>query len=142
MTSLGEQGHLAYHMFTNVIKLSVNQRVQGLNIEQSQFRDLLMRLRTGDCTEPDWQLLLTRKPNKVQNVSEFHDATRLYFSNEEVANYNFDKLSALPHPIARVNARHSKSANLNFRLQEKMRLDKLADQTCRTIREECDSSNT
>ena len=107
MTSLGEQGHLAYHMFTNVIKLSVNQRVQGLNIEQSQFRDLLMRLRTGDCTEPDWQLLLTRQPNKVQNVSEFHDATRLYFSNEEVANYNFDKLSALPHPIARVNARHS-----------------------------------
>ena len=35
-----------------------------------------------------------------------------------------------------------KSANLNFRLQEEMRLDKLADQTCRTIQEECDSSNT
>ena len=35
-----------------------------------------------------------------------------------------------------------KSATLNFRLQEEMRLDKLADQTCRTVREECDSSNT
>ena len=35
-----------------------------------------------------------------------------------------------------------KSANLNFRLQEEMRLDKLADKTCRTIQEECDSSNT
>ena len=107
MTPLSEQGHLAYHMFTNVIKLSVNQRVQGLNIEQSQFRDLLMRLRTGDCTESDWQLLLTRQPNKAQNVSEFDDATRLYFSNEEVANYNFEKLSALHQPIARVHARHS-----------------------------------
>ena len=28
-SSLGEQGHLAYLMFTKVIKLSVNQRVQG-----------------------------------------------------------------------------------------------------------------
>ena len=50
---------------------------------------------------PDWQLLLTRQRNKAQNVSEFHDVTRLYFSNEEVANYNFEKLSALQQPIAR-----------------------------------------
>jgi len=46
-------------MFTNVIKLLVNQRVQSSNPEQSQFRELLMRLRTGDCTEQDWKLLLT-----------------------------------------------------------------------------------
>jgi len=98
-SSVGEQGHLAYHMFTNVIKLSVNQRVQGLNIQQSQFRNLLMQLRTGDCTEPDWKLLLTQQPSKAQNLSEFQDATRLYFSNEEVANYNFEKLSAPMHVI-------------------------------------------
>ena len=66
-----------------------------------------MRLRTGDSTEPDWKLLLTQQPSEAQNMSEFQDATRLYFSNEEVANYNFEKLSALHHPIARVNARHS-----------------------------------
>ena len=40
-------------------------------------------------------------------MTEFQNATRLYFSNEEVANYNFEKLSALHNPIARVNARHS-----------------------------------
>ena len=28
-SSTGEQGYLAYHMFGNVVKLSVNQRVQG-----------------------------------------------------------------------------------------------------------------
>ena len=50
-SSVGKQDHLAYLMFNNVIKLSVNQRVQGTNPEQSQFRDLLMRLCTGDCTE-------------------------------------------------------------------------------------------
>ena len=106
-SSIGEQGHLAYLMFTNVIKLSVNQRVQGSNPEQSQFRELLMRLRTGDYTEQDWKLLLTRQPTNAQNSVEFQDATRLYFSDEEVANYNVEKLSALQHPIACVNARHS-----------------------------------
>jgi len=52
-SSIGEQGHLAYLMFANVIKLSANQRVRGTNPEQTQFRNLLMRLRTGDCTEQD-----------------------------------------------------------------------------------------
>lgn len=75
-------------MFTNEIKLSVNQRVQG----SSQFRELLMRLRTGDCTEQDWKLLLTQQSTNAPNLVEFQDATRLYFSNEEVANYNVEKL--------------------------------------------------
>lgn len=66
-----------------------------------------MRLRTGDCTEQDWKLLLTRQPTNAPNLVEFQNATRLYFSNEEVANYNIEKLSALQHPIACVNARHS-----------------------------------
>lgn len=74
---------------------------------KSQFRDLLMRLRTGDYTEQDWKLLLTRQPSNTTNLTKFQNATRLYFSNEEVANYNFEKLSALYNPIARVNARHS-----------------------------------
>ncbi|XP_068687691.1 ATP-dependent DNA helicase pif1-like [Montipora foliosa] len=44
----------------------------------------------------------------ISSLVEFQDATRLYFSNEEVANYNVEKkLSALQHPIACVNARHS-----------------------------------
>ena len=51
------RGYLAYHMFTVVFKLSVNHIVQGINIEQTQFRELLMRLSTGDSTEPDWHLL-------------------------------------------------------------------------------------
>ena len=112
-------------MFNNVIKLSVNQRVQGTNPEQSQFRDLLMRLRTGDCTEQDWKLLLTRQPSNTTNLTEFQNATRLYFSNEEVANYNFEKLSALHNLIAHVNARHSSD------LAKKASPDEMAGQeTC------------
>ena len=44
-SSIGEEGHLAHFMFNDVVKLSVNQRVQGTNPQQTQFRDLLMRLR-------------------------------------------------------------------------------------------------
>ena len=105
--SIQEQGHLAYFMFNNVVKLTVNQRVQGLSPEQAQFRDLLMHLRTGDCNETDWKLLLTRQPSIVQHLADFKDATRLYYSNDEVANFNFEKLSELKQPIATINARHS-----------------------------------
>ena len=106
-SSISEQGHLAYRMFSTVVKLSVNLRVQGLSQEQNQFRDLLMRLRSGDSDETDWELLLSRQPSKAQNISEFQDATRLFFSNEDVASYNFKKLSELNQPIACINARHS-----------------------------------
>ena len=50
---------------------------------------------------------MTRQPNSASNLTEFQDATRLYFSNEQIANYNFEKLSALHHPVAHINARHS-----------------------------------
>lgn len=81
--------------------------MQGLNPQQTQFRDLLMRLRTGESTESDWKHLLSRQPSQAQNVTEFQDATRPFFGNEEVANYNFKKLSMLQQPIARMNGRHS-----------------------------------
>ena len=41
---VGEQGYLTYKMFDNVVKLNVNQRVQGHNPEQTRFRDLLLRI--------------------------------------------------------------------------------------------------
>lgn len=78
--SLQEQGHLAYFMFNNVVKLTVNQRVQRISPEQTQFRELLMHLRTGDCNEDDWKLLLTRQPSVIKDLDHFKDATRLYIA--------------------------------------------------------------
>ena len=43
-----------------LVKLTVNQRVQGMTSEQVQFRDLLLRLRKGKSTVDDWNLLMTR----------------------------------------------------------------------------------
>jgi hypothetical protein len=108
--AVGEQGHQAYHMFDKVVKLTVNQRVQGMTSEQVQFRDLLLRLRKGNSTVDDWKLLLTRQPSNVTNLCDFEDSTRLFYSNEQVANYNHEQLTKLEHPIAHINARHSSRA--------------------------------
>ena len=40
--AVGEQGFQAYHMLNKVVKLTVNQRVQGMTPEQVQFTDLLL----------------------------------------------------------------------------------------------------
>ena len=102
--AVGEQGYQAYHMFDKVVKLTVNQRVQGMTFEQVQFRDLLLRLRKGESTVDDWKLLLTCQPS---NVTDFEDATTLFYSNEQVANYNHEQLTKLGHPIGHINACHS-----------------------------------
>ena len=65
----------------------------GSSYEQQQFRDLLLRLRKGESTHEDWQLLLSRQPSNVQNIAEFDDATRLFYSNEEVSSYNHNQLN-------------------------------------------------
>ena len=109
-SDVGEQGYQTYRMFDKVVKLTVNQRVQGMNVEQINFRELLLRLRKGESTVEDWQLLLTRQPSGIPNLSEFEDAIRLFYSNEQVANYNHEQLTKLEHPIAHINARHSSAS--------------------------------
>ncbi len=42
LNAVGEQGCQAYYTFDKVVKLTVNQRVQGNNNEQVNFRDLLL----------------------------------------------------------------------------------------------------
>ena len=107
LNTVGEQGYQAYHMFDKVVKLAVNQRVQGMTSEQVQFRDLLLRLRKGESTVNDWKLLLTHQPSNITNLCDFEDCTRLFYSNEQVANYNHEQLTKLENPIAHINARHS-----------------------------------
>ena len=108
--AVGEQGNQAYHMFDKVAKLTVNQCVQGMKPhEQVQFRDLLLQLRKGESTVDDWKLLLTRQPSNVTNLCDFKNSTRLFYSNEQVANFSHEQLTKLEHPkyIAHINACHS-----------------------------------
>ena len=104
---IAEQGYLAYRMFDNVVELDVNQRVRGNEKDQVIFKGILSRLRTAEITLSDWKLLLTRQPNVVLNINDFAGATRLYYSNEEVAKYNYDHSVKLNTPVAEIHARHS-----------------------------------
>ena len=47
-------------MFDKVVKLTVNQCVQGITSEQVQFRDLFLRLCKGDSTVDDWEITSER----------------------------------------------------------------------------------
>ena len=104
---VGEQGHFAYLMFNKVVVLTENQRVKGSDPAQSSFKQLLSRLRNGETTEADWNCLLSRQPLSIKDIHNFENATRLYYSNEDVAMFNYNQLIKIKHPIAQVNARHS-----------------------------------
>ena len=106
---IAEQGYYTYMMFNNVVTLTVNQRVKGSDPEQIVFRDLLLRLRSGETSENDWKLLLRRQPLHANNIEQFKTATRLFYTNEQVANYNYDSLLQLKQPIAKIDAKHSSS---------------------------------
>ena len=51
--------------------------------------------------------MLTRQPSHISNLEEFQQSIRLFYSNDEVAKFNYDHLLDLKQPIAQINARHS-----------------------------------
>ena len=115
---IAEQGSLAYKMFNNVVILDVNQRIRGSQHDQTLFKGILSRLRIGELSCNDWKLLLARQPTVLSNLNDFIDATRLYYSNDEVAKFNYDHLMQLETPIAEICARHSGSNAKSVSAQE------------------------
>ena len=51
-----------------------------MSSEQVTFRYLLLQLHKGESTVEDWKSLLTRQPSGISDLSEFEDATKLFFS--------------------------------------------------------------
>ena len=86
--------------------LTENIRQGGNNPQAEEFRAILLRLRDGQTTQDDWIKLCERTPQHV-NMSDFTEAPRLYFDKQSVTKYNFDKLTRLATPIARISAVHS-----------------------------------
>ena len=62
---------------------------------------------TGNSYENDWERLLSWQPFMVKDIANFKHAIRLYYSNDEVTNYNFKNLLALNQPIAKLKSQHS-----------------------------------
>ena len=107
---LAIHGHSIYQMFNTVVILSQVLRQAGSDPAAEAFRELLLRLRNGKITHDDWQMLLQRSPQSADNLEEFNDAIRLFYTKESVANFNYEKLQTLGTPIARINAVHSSPA--------------------------------
>lgn len=62
--------------------------------------------------------MLTRQSSQGDDIDEFRDATRLFYSNEEVANFNYEHLIKLNQPIAKIYATHSTNKAKTLSSQE------------------------
>lgn len=82
-------------------------RQNGQNTEQAQFRELLLRLRDGNVTVQDWELLMTRCLSRLHQPSEFNDSIHLFPTVESVARHNTLKLQSSGEPVAILKAVHS-----------------------------------
>ena len=98
--AVGEQGHFAYLMFNRVVILTENQRVKGSDSAQTSFKQLLLCLWNGKTTKADWNCLLGRQAIHVEDISTFSNATRLFYSNDDVATFNYNQLVNILGPIA------------------------------------------
>ncbi len=105
---LGIQGYLAYQQFDKVIVLEsvMRQTNEDNDPQQAHFIELLPRLRNGESTKEDWELLITRIPT-IDNSPEFENATRIFNDNENVDNYNIQQLKKCNKPVALLKALNS-----------------------------------
>ena len=108
-----------YRKFETVVKFEVNERAKGADLAQQQFRDLQVRARDGNSSLQDWNLLLSRAPQCVENITDFQEsAVRLSFGNEKVAKDNFIRLKQLGENIFEIKANHSNPAAKQLSAEE------------------------
>jgi hypothetical protein len=80
--------------------------------KQAKFMELLPRLRNGESTLADYELLATRFPTEI-NKSAFENAIRIFNDNESVDKYNLEKLIDLKTPITEIRSHNSNSRSKN-----------------------------
>jgi hypothetical protein len=81
-------------------------RQQGEDDISTRFRVALSELRASQLLKESWELLRTRIANDLSptEVATFDSTLRLYFTNAEVKEKNFEKLSGVNQPIKTVKA--------------------------------------
>ena len=104
-SDLSDQGRCAYLHFNKVVVLDQVIRQTGLDPQQIQFREILLRIRDGISTMDDWNYLMQRTPTEVQDVSTFANA--LHPTKEAVVEHNVAKLHDSNQPIATIKAVHT-----------------------------------
>ena len=106
-TASQTHGYTMYQLFNKVAILDQVLRQSGNDTSTITFRELLLRLRSGQTTTDDWQTLLTRSAHTVADQTEFSNSLRLFYDKKSVTEYNHSKLTELGSPIAQLKALHS-----------------------------------
>ena len=102
-------GRIAYQAFDRTLQLTQLMRQQGEDPIAIQFREALTNLRVNALRQEDWRLLCTRVANvlSLEEVDSFRDALRVYYTNEEVREYNHRRLMENNAPVMKITARHT-----------------------------------
>jgi hypothetical protein len=102
------KGRQVYQAFDRTLRLTQIMRQQGEDDISTRFRVALGELRTSQLSKQSWELLRTRIANNLSptEVATFDSALRLYFTNAEVRETNFEKLLAVNQPVKTVRAQH------------------------------------
>lgn len=103
-------GFAAYKNFNLVVMLEavMRQTNDENDPEQAQFMKLIPRLRNGESTLDDYNLLLKRIQTAF-NSESFSNATRIFNDNESVDDYNMERLIAINRPITQIFCENSNS---------------------------------
>ncbi len=106
--SMAQGGFLAYNEFKTVVMLESVMRQQNDDNDplQAHFMELIPRLRNGESTQEDYDLLMTRVPSEHNRLA-FKNAVRIFNGNESVDNYNVEKLININQPITEIIALNS-----------------------------------
>ena len=107
-SNLAQASFVAYSKFELVVILEAGMRQTNddNDEEQRKFIELIPRLRNGESTVEDCNLLLTRVPTPLNKVA-FANAIRIFNDNESVDNYNLEKLVEINQPICVLSAQNS-----------------------------------
>jgi ATP-dependent DNA helicase PIF1 len=100
-------GLAAYKQFKEMYELDVIQRQSGN--EQQAFRDILLRLRDGESSLNDWNILTTRFEENlsIEERHRFRDAMFIHTKWAEVDKVNIEMIRKLNQPIAKIRAVYS-----------------------------------
>lgn len=100
-------GYQAYLAFNYTIELIRLIRQQGNS--QLAFRTALEGLRNYTLRYDNWRILATRTAVSL-NAKErrsFDNATRIYFRNEDVRDYNEQRLRNTNNPVIKLKAKYN-----------------------------------
>jgi ATP-dependent exoDNAse (exonuclease V) alpha subunit len=102
------KGQVLYRAFDRTLRLTQVMRQQGEDDISRRFRVALSELRESKLSQESWELLCTRVQNRLlpDEVAAFESALRLYFTNDEARERNYNDLARQNRPVKRILAQH------------------------------------